>query len=527
MEPASTIAPNSVEGLDESTLASPEGWAAVAASLTSDALVEARNILRRAYDESITQWDVTSHLEAIMRARGADGPLAFPTLTMSGQELEQPHGNSDDDATHVIDPATEPIVMIDIGCKYRNQSTDVTRTFFFESATEEMLDAYSAVLAAQEAVIAAMAPGVSVSYLDTIIRGELTDYLDFPGVEFYPNWGHGVGFYVHELPVLNSGSFDDLEEGQILAIEPGLFFDDGWAVRVEDVVVVTATGVQVMSDAPNSVADVTIAQEIPSVTSEISITNYDYYQAPNVNIEVEDSASRAVDAISFYDGRGWTPMTEVGLGAFQHSYYLTPQEYSGAITAVFQVDISGSETYFTYDLMAEPENTSLVILDEPLHLSLTGSSTEEAMAWEFNHTDAQMIRLYFNELECDADQVLVLDSAGRVVADYRYYNRHSFWSPWVASDTATFIIVPLESSSLGGVGDFSFSIDRYEVSYDEYVPYTPTASPPVTSPTSPTGSTSPTPSHPPNEVDLTGVMIAGVGVATVVLIAVCLRDLRK
>jgi Xaa-Pro aminopeptidase len=137
---------------------------------------------------------------------------------MSGLELEQPHGNSDDDATHVIDPSTEPIVMIDIGCKYRNQSTDVTRTFFFESATQEMLDAYSAVLAAQEAVITAMAPGMSISYLDTIIRGELTDYLDFPGVEFYPNWGHGVGFYVHELPVLNSGAFEDLEEGQILAV---------------------------------------------------------------------------------------------------------------------------------------------------------------------------------------------------------------------------------------------------------------------------------------------------------------------
>ncbi len=522
--PASTFEIESIEESAESTLVAPEGWVAVASSLTSDALVEAKNILRRAYDEPITQWDVTAHLEAIMRSRGADGPLAFPTLTMSGLELEQPHGNADDDAVHVIDPSSEPIVMIDIGCKYRNQSTDVTRTFFFESATQEMLDAYSAVLAAQEAVIAAMAPGVSISYLDTIIRGELTDYIDFPGVEFYQYWGHGVGFYVHEEPVLHGGAFDDLEEGQILAIEPGLYFDDGWAVRVEDVVLVTATGIQIMSDAPNSLEDVTITHADSLVTAEISITNYDYYLAPNVTIEVDDSAGRSVDAIAFYDGRAWTQMTEVGAGSFHDSYYLTPQYYSGSITAVFQVELSGDAAYFTYELTAAPENTTLVMLDTPIELSLTGSSTEETMAWEFNHADAKMIRLYFNELECDADQTLVLDSEGHVVADYRYHSGRSFWSPWVASDRATFVIVPLESSSLGGVGDFSFSIDRYEVSYDEYIPYTPTPSPSATSTTSPT---SPSEPPPPNEVDMTGVMIAGIGIAAVVLVAVCVRDLRK
>ncbi|MHA2214248.1 MAG: hypothetical protein ACW992_13900 [Candidatus Thorarchaeota archaeon] len=279
-----------------------------------------------------------------------------------------------------------------------------------------------------------------------------------------------------------------------------------------------------MSDAPNSLAEVTITQDDPVVTAEMSIANYYYYSAPNVTIGVEDSADRVVDAISFYNGHAWTPMAQIGLGVFQNSYYLTPQIYSGVITAIFQVDLSGDTAYFTYDLMASPENTSLVMLDVPIQLSLTGSSTEEVMAWEFNHTDAQMIRLYFNELECDADQTLVLDSEGRVVADYRYHSGRRFWSPWVASDSATFTIVPLESSSLGGVGDFSFSIDRFEISHDEYVPYTPPPSPSVTTPTNPT---TPTPTPPPNEIDMTGLMIAGVGVAAIVLIATCARDLRK
>ena len=79
--------------------------AAEAAAFTSDALREAKNILRRTYSEDITQAQVSHLLETMMRTEGADAALSFPTLTMSGPELEEPHGDSTDDETHYIRPA--------------------------------------------------------------------------------------------------------------------------------------------------------------------------------------------------------------------------------------------------------------------------------------------------------------------------------------------------------------------------------------------------------------------------------------
>ncbi|MFW9981002.1 MAG: hypothetical protein ACFFE3_03670 [Candidatus Thorarchaeota archaeon] len=88
--------------------------AAPASNITSKALVEAKHLLRTAYETPITQADVLRHLDTLMRAEGADGALSFPTLVMSGFELTTAHGDPLDDSTHIIDPATEPVVMIDM-----------------------------------------------------------------------------------------------------------------------------------------------------------------------------------------------------------------------------------------------------------------------------------------------------------------------------------------------------------------------------------------------------------------------------
>jgi methionine aminopeptidase len=520
----------SAKSAQVSQIGSVEERASEAGRITSIAQTEARNILRRAYDESVTQWDVSKHLETIMRAEGADGPLAFATLTMSGPELEEPHGNPYDDNEHVIDPATEPIVMIDMGCKYQNHSADVTRTYFYENATQEMFDAYSAVLAAEEAAIAAITPGVTIGELDDIVRNELSDYIGEAGVYFHQYWGHGVGFFVHESPTLYEGNAGiELQVGQVLAIEPNLFFS-GWAVRVEDIVLVTTTGVEVLSDSPKALDDVTITQDDPLVSTVIGISNYEYNQNVNVHLDVDDSTERSPTQVSFFDGRSWHTMTRVA-EQFTYNYWLLERFYSGLIAAAFKIHFNQDRVYFTRDLTASPTNTSEVYLSSSLVLDADGPGVSTATAWTIFQEEAVMIRLHFvSMMTNDGSQTLLTDDDGRVVEDIRSSDElgaRDFWSPWVAGDTARLSVNPISAYGVTGVG---FVVDKYEVAYP--MDYTPPLT--TTSPTTPTtdltpSPTSPSPSPPPpaGVLDLTLIIAGVVGLAAVGIIIVIARDLRS
>ncbi|MHA2193480.1 MAG: M24 family metallopeptidase, partial [Candidatus Thorarchaeota archaeon] len=475
-----------------SQIGSVQERASEAGRITSIAQTEARNILRRAYDESVTQWDVSKHLETIMRAEGADGPLAFATLTMSGPELEEPHGNPYDDHEHIINPATEPIVMIDMGCKYQNHSADVTRTYFYENATQEMFDAYSAVLAAEEAAIAAITPGVTIGELDDIVRNELSDYIGEAGVYFHQYWGHGVGFFVHESPTLYEGNAGiELQVGQVLAIEPNLFFS-GWAVRVEDIVLVTTTGVEVLSDSPKALDDVTITQDDPLVSTVIGISNYEYNQNVNVHLDVDDSTERSPTQVSFFDGRSWHTMTQVA-EQFTYNYWLLERFYSGLIAAAFKIHFNQDRVYFTRDLTASPTNTSEVYLSSSLVLDADGPGVSTATAWTIFQEEAVMIRLHFvSMMTNDGSQTLLTDDDGRVVEDIRSSDElgaRDFWSPWVAGDTARLSVNPISAYGVTGVG---FVVDKYEVAYP--MDYTPPLT--TTSPTTPTTDLTPSPTSP-------------------------------
>ncbi|MHA2066805.1 MAG: M24 family metallopeptidase, partial [Candidatus Thorarchaeota archaeon] len=150
--------------------------AAPAAEITSLAMNEAWDILHRTYEETISQYEVSKHLETIMRSEGADVPLSFYTKTISGNELRLHPGIPSDDEDHFINPLSEPIAIVEMGCKYQNHSSDMTRTYFLDSASQEMFEAYNAVLAAQDAAIDATSPGIEISALDQIVRFELSEY---------------------------------------------------------------------------------------------------------------------------------------------------------------------------------------------------------------------------------------------------------------------------------------------------------------------------------------------------------------
>ncbi len=460
--------------------------AAMAASLTSDALIEAKHILRSTYEDTVTQADVTRRLEGLMRSEGADGALSFPTLVMSGSELVFPHGDPLDDEVHVINPSTEPIVMIDIGCKYRGHTSDVTRTFFFESATQEMLDTYSDVLAAQEAIIEAIGPGVAISDLDAIMRSHLSDYYSLEGVTVIRIWGHGVGQYVHELPYLfrTAGT---LVVGDVLAIEPGIYFDDGWAVRVEDTVLVTETGVEVLSNVSKSLDDVKILQSQPVVTADLSILNYDYNHMTTARVSISDSAFRDISNITLFNGYSWMPMVREIHYQYRSSYSVN-YSYSGLITIMVRIDFSNDTYYFNRLVSADAEPSSTSVIYPEFQVDSGDLPSPSPLMWTFAQAGAKMIRIHFEAVDGGWNQLLVLDSASRMVIDYSLCYERFIWSPWVAGDTLSIHVVATEPEELGEVDPFSFIINAMDF-VEEDIPTSTTTTTTTTTTPPPTTST--------------------------------------
>lgn len=494
--------------------------AAEAAAITSDALREAKNILRRATSSTITQAMISHHLETMMRAEGADGALSFSTLTMSSADLEEPHGNPGDDSFHVITPFTDPVVMIDIGCKYNGHCSDVTRTFFYETADSEMLDAYEAVLTAEQAVIEAVAPGVLVTDLDDIVDASLSEYDGVPGISLLNIWGHGVGRFVHEQPMLYGDAIGvELSVGDVLAIEPGIYSEDGWAVRLEDIVLVTSTGYEVLSDAPKLLEDVIIRNTQPLVTEEVSIEDYEYGSNCSVEIDVSDSAHRSIDSVYYFDGYTWVEMADRTNTVYNHSYFLD-YSYSSLIDCVFRVHFENETHYFSHLCKTGAKATSQMELDSPIVVEF--GTTDPPTFWRIEEPGVSMIRFRFGAFIAPIfDQMLIMDSNYTVFADWRMESGSNRWTPWIAGDSILLEVVPTESPLSGGVEDFSLNISMYEVIVGE--PETqPTTTEPsttttTTTSTTSTNSTTTSTSDPPQNIDS---MLLGFSSGLVVLMVI-------
>lgn len=462
--------------VSDSEIADDADNARIAAQLTCKGFQEAKNVLRRAYEEHITQRDVAFHLEFVMRSYGADGPLSFPTLVMSGDELVEPHGNALDDTTHQIDPEREPVVMIDMGAKYHGFCSDVTRTFFYDGATSEMHDAYEAVLAAEMAVIEAIAPGVEVRDLDYIVDTVLSEYVSMEGVTGLTYWGHGVGRWVHELPVLWGGSDEILQEGDVLAIEPGLYFDDGWAVRVEDTVLVTGTGYEILSDVPRALDDVTISTLDECVLGNLQVLNYAYGLEASMTFALL-SSPYPVESMAFFDGCSWNAMQQLNTTAFSFSYQVD-YTHSSRQCLISRANVSGQLWHFSETVCIQAIPSEQMPLDPIINATVYSEPPESPLLWTVSCANASMVRVLFDILDAPLyDQYLIMDSSGRVVMDYRGQHEKFHWSEWVSGNELVIRIAASDSPLFGGVGDFRIRVDTVEAIYGN--PVAPTTTPKV------------------------------------------------
>ncbi|MGZ7441833.1 M24 family metallopeptidase [Paenibacillus sp. TH7-28] len=196
----------------------------------------------RQVKEGISENELVAEVEYQIRKLGADGP-SFDSMVLSGEKTALPHGV----------PGTRQIrrgdlVMFDIGVYADGYASDITRTFAVGELSGELVKIYETVLAANMAAIQAIKPGVAFASIDKAARDviEAAGY----GPYFIHRLGHGLGIDVHEFPSVHGKNEQLLTEGNVFTVEPGIYMPGVGGVRIEDDVLVTASGVEVLTTYP-------------------------------------------------------------------------------------------------------------------------------------------------------------------------------------------------------------------------------------------------------------------------------------
>jgi Xaa-Pro aminopeptidase len=196
-------------------------------------------IAREKIRPGVREVDVAGAMEYEARCGGAEG-MSFPTILASGKRSAIVHGRASEARV-----PRRGFVVCDFGVILAGYCSDRTRTVHVGRPSREARGLYEAVLEAQQAAIAAVRPGVTAAEVDGAARRvlrkrKLARY-------FTHSTGHGLGLEIHELPRLAAGQTQRLEPGMVITIEPGAYLAGKWGVRIEDVVVVTSSGCEVLT----------------------------------------------------------------------------------------------------------------------------------------------------------------------------------------------------------------------------------------------------------------------------------------
>ncbi|HET8975172.1 MAG TPA: Xaa-Pro peptidase family protein [Solirubrobacterales bacterium] len=185
--------------------------------------------------------DVARDVQARIRELGAEP--SFPPIVAAGPNGALPHAEP---AEREIGPGE--LVVFDMGALLDGYCSDCTRTFATGELNDDARAVHALVLAAQGAALEAIRPGISGKAADDTSR-ELIRAAGH-GDQYGHGLGHGVGLEVHEGPRLSPSSTDDLREGNVVTVEPGVYLAGRFGVRIEDLVVVEADGPRVLSGLP-------------------------------------------------------------------------------------------------------------------------------------------------------------------------------------------------------------------------------------------------------------------------------------
>jgi Xaa-Pro aminopeptidase len=178
-------------------------------------------------------------LEFYLRRMGADD-VSFDPIVAAGERSAMPHARPGDQKI-----AKGSFLLFDFGCSYMGYCSDFTRTVLVGPADDWHREIYELVAQAQKSGLSAVAAGKAAAEVDKAAR----DVVDAAGLSeaFGHGLGHGVGLEIHEAPTIRKASIDILEAGNVVTIEPGAYFEGRGGVRIEDLVLVTENGADVLS----------------------------------------------------------------------------------------------------------------------------------------------------------------------------------------------------------------------------------------------------------------------------------------
>lgn len=215
-----------------------------AARITSEAIAEVLPDLQ----PGMTEAELAARLEYRFRSRSFD-QAAFDTLVASGERAARIHARPTGRALACGEP-----LLIDCGASFQGYKADMSRTVSLGRPDRRFVALHGAVKEALDRVIAAIRPGASLRRLDAIARDTLAAH--GLAASFVHGLGHGIGLEVHEEPWLGPLEEGELAAGMVIAVEPGVYLEDWGGVRLEDTVLVTETGCEVLTrlhGAPKSV----------------------------------------------------------------------------------------------------------------------------------------------------------------------------------------------------------------------------------------------------------------------------------
>jgi Xaa-Pro aminopeptidase len=198
------------------------------------------------FKPGMTETALAAEIDYQSRKLGADGP-AFDTIVAAGARAALPHAHP---GAAKIGPG---MLLIDMGAFKDGYASDMTRMVHVGIADATYKLAYQAVLEAQLAAIAAIRPGATAAAVDRAARRTLKQF----GLEreFIHSTGHGLGLEIHEGPRLGKSDKSKLEPGMAITVEPGVYIEGWGGIRIEDTVLVTKTGCEILTPTPKTLVE--------------------------------------------------------------------------------------------------------------------------------------------------------------------------------------------------------------------------------------------------------------------------------
>lgn len=211
---------------------------------------KAFGVLRATLRPEKTEIEVRNELEYQMRVFGA-GDRGFPSIVAVGPRAALPHAVVTDRKIGSSD-----FLLVDWGASQSSYKSDLTRVVATGRISTKLERIYRVVFEAQRQAIAAIRPGAKGSEIDAVARGVI-DQAGFGGA-FEHGLGHGIGLDIHEAPRLAATSKSVLKPGMVVTVEPGIYMPGWGGVRIEDDVLVTRTGHEVLTSVPKELEEIVV-----------------------------------------------------------------------------------------------------------------------------------------------------------------------------------------------------------------------------------------------------------------------------